>query len=99
MEPSHRLNVARMAKLPQTLIDRARTKSKDLEKMLERRIQRKRKRKEVAVEATDEDEPMETDTVLELSERQSELVKKLKQIVACRSQDQADILRRDLGTS
>ncbi|KAG0048772.1 Mismatch repair protein msh3 [Gryganskiella cystojenkinii] len=93
---SYGLNVARMAKLPQALIDRARTKSKDLELMLERRVQRKRKRREETAEAADNDESMEMDAVLEVSDRQSQLTQKLKQIMVCQSQEEANDLRRNL---
>ncbi|GJJ68531.1 DNA mismatch repair protein MSH3 [Entomortierella parvispora] len=89
---SYGLNVARMAKLPQKLIDRARTKSKDLEHMLEQRILKKRKRQQ---DGEDEDDQTHNgpDTI---TDQQAKLVQRIKQIYACSSLDQAAALQHDL---
>jgi len=81
-----------MAKLPQELIDRARTKSKDLEHMLEQRILNRRKRqREVGEDEDDHDHALDI-----LTDQQAKLVQRIKQIYACSSLDQAAGLQHDL---
>lgn len=81
-----------MAKLPQELIDRARTKSKDLEHMLEQRILKRRKR-EREVEGDEDDHDHGVDT---MTDQQAKLVQRIKQIYACSSLDQVAALQHDL---
>ncbi|KAF9275695.1 Mismatch repair protein msh3 [Mortierella alpina] len=96
---SYGLNVARMAKLPMSLIANARTKSKELEKILERRgedrrLQRQKKRahpldpdSEARSPAAQHEEDESSLTTLE--EHQTVLCSQLQRILQCATGDQA----------
>ncbi|KAG0211103.1 Mismatch repair protein msh3 [Mortierella sp. GBA30] len=101
---SYGLNVARMAKLPPSLILKARAKSKELEKILEHRGELKRPRSKRALLLDTEAQANTNLLRQELTsssssitdERRTWLCSRLQRIVACTTDDQAGELVKEL---
>ncbi|KAG0216738.1 Mismatch repair protein msh3 [Mortierella sp. NVP41] len=87
---SYGLNVARMAKLSGSLINKAKVKSKELEQILERRVEQRRQQKQL------EQETLGTKGV---DEDPRQLTNRFLQIFGCETEDQASKLVQDLVAS
>ncbi|KAF9565795.1 Mismatch repair protein msh3 [Mortierella alpina] len=105
---SYGLNVARMAKLPMSLIANARTKSKELERILEQRGADRRQRQKRALlldtdpEARDpaqHDDDESFNTPDEMEEHPTGLCSQLQRILQCTTADQAFEIFQELQPS